>query len=125
MAYPIPTQKTLKRICWLDAKQRVMVRKLIGKKVKTTSFQNVQAWVKNCYSQPTYLERLLVALDEVCETSGVECIRDYDEVLVSYLNTGNSYTETLIFRHDLGRFQVMSCGDFVEWWEAKHGRELR
>jgi hypothetical protein len=125
MRYPVPAGKTLKQIRWLSDKQIRKIRRLIAMKDRTTDYRRVADWVRQCYHRPSYLERLLCALDEICETFGVEHIQDNDNTLIYYLNTGQTYTSTLIFRRDLNRFQVSSFGDFIEWWECKHKRELR
>lgn len=110
----IPARKTLQQIDWLTPEQIREVRHLVSGTTKTKSYQNVQAWIRQCYHPPGYLDRLLCALNEICETFGVEALYKDGQVFAEYLNTGHTYQKTLVYRHDLGRLQVTSWGDLVE-----------
>lgn len=75
----------------------------------------VQSHIKSCNHKPDVHQRRLIALDHIAETFGVE----YQEAgqgkkspEFEYLNTGDTYTPTIIRVN--GSYRVGSWGDLVE-----------
>ena len=72
-----------------------------------------------CFHPPSLLDQRLHALNAAAETYGVEYIAHRDDTYretygLEYLNTGDTYTPTLIFDHARGSWRVGSWGDVVE-----------
>ena len=71
----------------------------------------------------------MVALNIAMETYGVGCIRlsehdkrysVYNDVAAEYLETGDIYCPTLVYRYDIvKRWDIISVGDLVETLEHK------
>lgn len=85
-------------------------------------FPRTNSWADRCYSYPNRREIKLEALDELLKTHGVEAITDeriyidryHRNIVASYLNTGESYAETLLFDNYENKWKLTSSGDFVE-----------
>lgn len=107
----LPSVKTLRPIFKDRAKE---ARELLEKKRKTRDYASVQMWEKQCYHRPHYTERLLCALNEIGEFYGVEFFTTHKGNEYSYLNSGDTYTLTLLYCHTTGRFRVGTWGDIVE-----------
>lgn len=65
------------------------------------------------------VSRVLDAADKMMNTHGVEYIASSEDTYRSrdgleYVNTGDTYTTTLIYDHGSSRYKVMSWGDIVE-----------
>lgn len=72
-----------------------------------------------CLHPPSLLDQRLHALNAAAETFGVEYIAHRDDTYhdtygLEYLNTGDTYTPTLIFDHARHSWRVCSWGDVVE-----------
>ena len=72
-----------------------------------------------CFHPPSLLDQRLHALNAAAETYGVEYIAHRDDTYretygLECLNTGDTYTPTLIFDHARGSWRVGSWGDVVE-----------
>lgn len=62
-------------------------------------------------------------LDRLLETHGVEAIFDRNgRAVAEYLNTGDTYTTTILYDHTTRSFRVTSMGDWVEHYERRHAR---
>jgi hypothetical protein len=81
------------------------------------------ARIAECYHAPTTYDVRLTCLDALGESYGVEGLQRcnssgvYGDDWASYLNTGDSYTPTLIYWD--GRYRVQSVGDFIETMERR------
>lgn len=74
---------------------------------------------RECLHPPSLLDQRLHALNAEAETHGVEYIAHRDDswreaLGLEYLNTGDTYTPTLLFDHLRGSWRVCSWGDVVE-----------
>lgn len=86
-------------------------------------FPKLADWIRQCYHEPRRSEQSLAALDELLGTYGVEPIsvegawidRYHGNIVASYLNTGDTYSPTLLLDHGRGRWKLTSWG---EWFEA-------
>ncbi len=107
-----------KRIC-RAVDSRDALSRIVEKHCPATA-----AWIRACYHDPTARafsrrEVVLAALDEIIGTCGVEALgpSDNDPHYVprySYLNTGDSYAATLVYKRDTDHIYVSSWGTIAE-----------
>lgn len=76
------------------------------------------ARIKECYNPPEWYDVRLCVLDSLGKSFGVEGIQFNDGSWITYLNTGDTYSATLIYYK--GKYIVTSWGDLVEYLERKH-----
>lgn len=81
------------------------------------------AWSEKCYHAPKLRECIVKACDEIAGTYGAEVIdpqEDWKEGYprLEYLNTGDTYSATLIFDFDTMRVYIASWGDVAERFEV-------
>ena len=94
-------------------------------------FPRTFAWLNQCYHKPRKNEIALEMLDELFNTCGVEGISDdrfyvdryHGNIVASYVNTGDTYSATLLLDHLASRWRLTTWGDFVESLDAKVERE--
>lgn len=75
-------------------------------------------------------DQKLNALDVVLDGFGVEGVRVegawidnyHGDIVASYVNQGDTYTETVVYDHETDEFHVTSWGDWLEAWELEHER---
>lgn len=114
---------------WMDctletAKQ---ARALMRGGLKVTgnpAFPQTNAWIDSCYHEPRRIERILSALNELLECHGVETFNSRKSRMhacAEYLNTGDTYSPTILFRHDTGTFRLTTWGDFFERNDSRLG----
>ena len=79
--------------------------------------QHIRTIIKSKHSVYEKLQRL----DDVCKTHGVEAVGDQDPhsnpayaSAFEYLNTGDTYTATIIYSRDSGTFRIGCLGDLIE-----------
>lgn len=107
-----------------DAKK---ARALMRGEIRITdnpAFPKTNQWISDCFHKPRRIDLILSALNELLETHGVEALRgrgDQYQAIAEYLNTGDTYSPTLLFRHDTGTFRLTTWGDFVEANEKRLG----
>jgi len=83
-------------------------------------YTTVQRWLAQCYNEPSRLELIMEAINELLDTYGVEAIRGryvdgyYQDIQAVYCNTGDTYDMTILLDHETERFHVTSFGDWVE-----------
>jgi len=68
------------------------------------------------HSCPKHID-ILSHVSLILECYGVECIENPDNCnspSYSYVNTGDTYTRTLLYNHKTGRYLISSWGDIVE-----------
>lgn len=68
--------------------------------------------IAECYNPPKTWDIRLTALNDAAGLHGVESVEHVSGDFASYLNTGETYAETVIYWR--GRYRVQSLGDFVE-----------
>ena len=77
---------------------------------------------------PICVRHAMKLADEIIDGCGVESILDYKNssvyphVVCDYVNLGDTYEPTLVYRHDIAKFQVLSWGVVVERYEKRWGR---
>ncbi len=107
-----PSEKTLETAFPGKGKE---LRNLIDGTVNPTEYDSVISLCTRVYQHPTHSYMLIVAINEVLEGHGIECIypRDSKHPSYDYINMGDSYTPTVLLRND-GKLIVSSWGDIVE-----------
>lgn len=132
-----PSVKTIAKIEWLD---KVGDAKQIAKKVRkiltddetaeymqyiyaegcqdealSAAYPATIAELRGMYSKPTRVHVKMLMLDELLHTYGIEYIpagRNRKSPSITYLNTGGTYTTTIMFVR--GQYRVGNWGDIVE-----------
>lgn len=106
---------------WASEKQVAQIHALLHGLADPDDLPVVQDLVKACWHPPAQIDRLLCALDHVAQTHGVEALRlASGRVVAEYLNTGDSYTGTVIYdRFGDTPWQVTSVADFLDVLEAR------
>lgn len=82
----------------------------------------VKALIDGCYGTPSRHHASMVALDSLLDTHGIEHIGEVDMrdgPPIEYLNTGDSYTATVVWYRDTGKYRVQCYADAVEWCERR------
>jgi hypothetical protein len=100
---------------------------LLNGELDPESVDETAAWIRQCYHRPSDAELMMHALDVVLDTYGVEPIRVegawidsyHGDIIATYLNTGDAYTETVLLESDTGEFKLISWGDWLENWELE------
>jgi len=80
-------------------------------------FPKTYKWIKSCYNEPTFQEKVMSAIDEVLETHGVEGFTINEKEVVEYCNTGDTYALTVVFFR--GKLRATSYGDIIEKYDKK------
>lgn len=88
------------------------------------SYRSVETWVRQCYNQPRYVDKLLLAINEEIEGCGVEAVFDNDFQegqwpIMEYINHGDAYTPTILYDHVDKEFIVASWADWYETYEVQ------
>ena len=115
----LPSIKTLSRIFGDNAKQARAILELSQTGGKLSEFSDVVALRQESMQPPTIRAVKLCALNQLGEFFGVEYIPtirpsecDRDMESAEYLNSGDTYADTLIYWR--GSYRVQSVGDFIE-----------
>lgn len=90
-------------------------------------FPRTFSWVNECFHKPRQREIALHMLDELFKTYGVEGICDSRfyvdsycrDIVASYINSGDTYSPTLLLDHIDNRWCLTSWGNFVESLDAR------
>lgn len=85
-------------------------------------FPQTCRWFNSCYNPPRNNELILEALNELLGGCGVEGIEHEDiyvdryhgNFVASYINTGDTYSPTILLDHVKNRWRLTSWGDFYE-----------
>ena len=110
---------------WPDAAPAVLA--LFRGDVEPGTYASVEAWARQCYTPPSHHDRFARALNEALGAHGVEAVfaeSDASWPVLEYLNMGDTYAATLVWRASTGRWRVASMGDEVERLE-RHGMVTR
>ncbi|WP_415912995.1 hypothetical protein [Neptuniibacter sp. QD37_11] len=67
--------------------------------------------IRQSFHEPSHIDLVKCALNDLLECHGVESISEYN---AEYLNSGDSYTPSIVFDMDRNRLSVSSYGDFIE-----------
>jgi hypothetical protein len=113
-----PSIKTITSELNLTSAQARLIRALIKGDQKTLDpvlFPGVHAWVASCYHLPTRTERIMACISEVMQGHGVEAIDAQGiQPRAVYVNTGDTYTPTVLYCYRTRSYRVQSWGDYLE-----------
>jgi hypothetical protein len=118
-----PSIKTLNR--YFDPETAKQVRGLITGKIDPETIEAVSNWVGQCYHRPSDDELIMAALNAVIGGYGTEVVRGryvdnyHQDIQASYINTGDTYSTTILLDHETGNYQVTTWGD---WFETNEKR---
>ena len=87
--------------------------------------ESAQSIIRLMESSVFTVDEVLDAANDYANLYGVEALRDerawvdsyYMDIIALYLNTGDTYDETLIFDTETRDYLLTSWGDFYEAWE--------
>lgn len=82
-------------------------------------------------NSPKEVDAVLELANKLIDGSGVEAVNPenawvshyYQNIVALYVNTGDTYSTTLLYDTEEGIFMVTSWGDFLEAWELEHEEE--
>lgn len=80
-------------------------------------------WCNQCHNPPSDQELILSALNETIGGFGIESIDDSGEHLADYVNTGDTYSATIVLDSETGEFLLTTWGDFHESWTAEQNEQ--
>jgi len=104
------------------------IRKVLDGRVSPYDYPKTAKWIDSCYNLPKIGERKMAACDEIIGGYGVEAIGlpegsfencQEPDVLIEYVNLGETYATTLlrIVRDGRIAYRVGSWGDVVERYD--------
>ena len=134
------TRKHIEKLQWTTPTRRNSILRLINSPIEekysflllaeTQLLKYGFPYPESYFYSYEKFDRILYIADKILGfTHGIEVIRlsehdknysVYNEVIAHYLNTGETYTPTLIYRLDIKkRWDILSVGDLVETLEKK------
>lgn len=117
--YTAPSAARLVADLNLTPEQAKTARGLMHGRIPTKDnpdFPHTQDWIKSCYNMPRRAERIMSCLNELIEGYGAEALWG-DSVYwpeADYINTGDTYSPSIVFMRAQGRFIISSWGDVAE-----------
>jgi hypothetical protein len=93
--------------------------------IQADTFKSVIEWIDQCYHRPSDEELKMKAFNQILEGHGVEALRGewrngyWCDIVLVYVNMGDSYVNTIIHHRDRGFF-VSSIGGYIE----RHPKEF-
>jgi len=88
-------------------------------------FEGTIRWLNQCHNYPNNDELIMSALNDTIEGFGIEGINDPDDsnnCIGSYVNTGDTYSGTVVLDDD-GNFHLTTWGDFYSGWIDEENAE--
>lgn len=116
----IPSVNRIARVLGVERPVALRLRKLLDGRLAPDTFPSVKAWLGQCYHRPRQAEQILCAANELLGGHGVESIAGehvnafWFSTRFLYVNQGDAYAPTLLFRTADGRWQVGDWGALVE-----------
>lgn len=107
----LPSVKTLSRIFGDNAKTARHILEVPKTAGLFNEYESVRHYRASCYKPQSLMVRMLALNDLGC-FHGVEAIESENGEYAEYLNSGETYTETLIYWR--GNFRVQDIGTFIE-----------
>ena len=119
----LPSVKTLERA--FPGKGRELRRALEANRSELAAHPAGAARIAECYNPPKTYDVRLHVLNAIAETWGVEYVSHREDNFYSprgfdYLNTGDTYTATIIRYCETGRYRVSSWGAEVETYPNRY-----
>lgn len=113
-AYRAPS---IVKLCLITTDRAKEARELLKGYRMSSAYKSVQNWTRQCYHAPSSIEQLLCALNEVLGGYGVEYIANKHipwKADYAYINMGDTYAVTLLYKYATDSFLVGTWGDVVE-----------
>lgn len=110
----------------ITKEQAETIRGLIRGEIRTKDaarFPASNQWFNQCHHEPKRLDRILACINEAMGGFGVEAIwgeNDTHWPVADYINTGDTYSATILFNRETCAFQLTSWGDFYERNERRY-----
>ena len=76
-----------------------------------------EARIRECYNPPTTSDVRLHCLDALLGTFGVEAFQTRNGTWIEYLNTGETYSPTIVRMN--GNYRIASWGDIAERYGSR------
>jgi len=89
-------------------------------------FKGTIGWVDQCHSYPSQQELVMKALDDMIDGFGIEAIRgpdDPDKILATYVNTGDTYSSTVVYDLEKDEYVLTTWGDWYSGWIEEQNEE--
>lgn len=109
-----PSVKTLRR-CFGDKAREAKRALHMSRQELLETYDAAGRRLRECYNPPQTYDIRLETLNAIGDFHGVEGVQAKNGRWASYLNTGDTYNDTLIYWN--GHYRVQSLGDFVETME--------
>ena len=118
-----PSIKSLVSSLGITEDKAKLVRSIIKGETKLRDlppehFPSTNAWIDSCHNIPPNREIRLEALNELIGGYGVEAIGDCNcyppNIKAEYINTGDTYSATILRVNATGTYRLTTWGDFVE-----------
>lgn len=100
------------------------LRRLIPSEKKTTLYD---LSIKAKYAGTKQVDEVLEQVNKLMKAHGVEAIRGewvsfyFQDIVLLYVNTGDTYSSTVMYDTERDRFFIGSYGDWVE----RYGRDVQ
>lgn len=123
--YKAPAAARLVSKLGITQEQAETIRGLIRGEIRTLGndqFPESNKWFDSCHHQPKRLDRILACINEVMQGHGIEAIWGNDTYwpAADYINTGDTYSATILFNRESSAFQLTSWGGFFERNERRY-----
>lgn len=112
-----------------DSEAAVKAAGILNDTLAPETVEATAAWMRRCFHAASPSEEKMHALNVLFDCHGVETIRVegawinryHGDIVASYLNTGDTYVETIVLESETGEFVLTSYGDWLEAYEATEG----
>lgn len=114
--FTAPSKKALLQ-AGFNAEQAQAIRDLLHGIVKPGAYASVRHWRAECYHPPTHIECVMCAIDEIIHGCGTESIwgeKDEQWPVAEYVNTGDTYSATILYCYETHTFRLTTWGGFYE-----------
>lgn len=115
-----PSVKRMVEHLGISEDQAKILKKMMNDEISPVVIAEGMGLTKGFYNDPDKVYAIMLVADKFMEGSGVEGLEgEYvdsfsQNVQASYVNTGDTYSATLLYDNVTGRFVLTTWGDFVE-----------
>jgi len=114
-------EEKAREIKGIEPLQAHVLTLLVMGEISPDGFPSVMKWCKQCYNEPSDVEKRMCAADEIIGGHGVEyitnelgCSEGECNNSGTYVNLGDTYDTTLFYDYGESEFMVCSWGDWIE-----------
>ena len=126
----ISVEELIKKLQLAPRKAEKILDLILGKS-DPQKFSPVKKWVDQCYHEPVQYEQIMKAIDQVLRTAGVEALFENElphgdkasEPFALYANTGDSYTDTIVYLIVEDDYIVSSWAETLDLQKKKTDEE--